>query len=172
MSELRYYKKIYIWFQYVKWMMFQTPISFFQLVCQAQENAFQVEANESQSPNLTRSEPLWICSQLWTETVESYVGSKQHFPCSVCDKTFAHRWSLKGHMRGHTGEKPFSCLVCSERFRHINNLNRHIRIHIKGKSFPCVLCKKTFTRNLKKHMKIHFSVESQNVNQVSFSKDL
>jgi KRAB domain-containing zinc finger protein len=53
-----------------------------------------------------------------------HTGEKSHV-CTVCNKAFTQRISLKRHSRIHTGEKPFECVVCREAFSLKRDLKRH-----------------------------------------------
>jgi len=79
---------------------------------------------------------------------------EKKFLCSLstCGETFPTRFSLKRHMKRHTGEKPFVCdwtekgLVCNRRFAEKSTLKRHVRTHTGEKPYKCSItgCEKTF----------------------------
>ncbi|XP_077441249.1 uncharacterized protein LOC144063129 [Vanacampus margaritifer] len=83
----------------------------------------------------------------------------KQFNCSVCEKTFANKGSLKTHMLTHTGEKPFACSVCDKRFSIKQNMKRHMAIHTGEKPYSCSVCDKRFyvEFEMKRHKRIHTS---------------
>ena len=85
---------------------------------------------------------------------EAHPGQKMQFPCSMCDKSYASKMNLKGHIKCvHQGIR-FKCVFCDKLFTMKRSLNRHIRIiHEKKKEFKCEICSKFFPR--KEHLKRH-----------------
>jgi len=69
-----------------------------------------------------------------------------------CGNGFPTRFSLKRHMKRHTGERPFLCpwedngVACGRKFGEKSTLKRHIRIHTGEKPFRCSfpMCGKLF----------------------------
>ncbi|XP_057292097.1 zinc finger protein 28-like [Hydractinia symbiolongicarpus] len=65
--------------------------------------------------------------------------------CTVCHKAFVHAYTLKEHLKLHTGENIYQCDVCLKEFCQLANLRRHERIHTGEKPFSCKVCEKQFT---------------------------
>ena len=54
-----------------------------------------------------------------------------------CLKKFNNRWSLKRHMKAHTGEKIFQCSTCKKKFVQKCSLTRHEQTHSDETPFLC-----------------------------------
>ncbi|XP_061526948.1 oocyte zinc finger protein XlCOF6.1-like [Phycodurus eques] len=73
-----------------------------------------------------------------------YPTENAHLTCPRCDETFGTKYTLRVHMRTHTGEKPFSCSFCSKTFSQKVKLITHARTHTGQKPFSCSVCNKSF----------------------------
>uniref|UniRef100_A0A7S0GZN5 C2H2-type domain-containing protein n=1 Tax=Amorphochlora amoebiformis TaxID=1561963 RepID=A0A7S0GZN5_9EUKA len=89
-------------------------------------------------------------------------NSKKPFKCDAegCGCSFSTRFSLKRHMKKHTGERPHICPYnCGKRFAEKSTLTRHVRIHTGEKPYICKFpgCGKSFAdrTNVKRHELIH-----------------
>jgi len=49
--------------------------------------------------------------------------------CTVCDKRFTMKGSLKLHKQIHTGDKLYSCIWCEKRFATQHYLSVHMNVH-------------------------------------------
>jgi KRAB domain-containing zinc finger protein len=86
------------------------------------------------------------------------------YVCSVCDKTFTFRNSLRRHMLFHTGQKKrYQCALCPKSYSQNGDLKRHSSsVHSAddgqvNPEYACPTCGKTFvTRsNMRRHRIIH-----------------
>ena len=76
-----------------------------------------------------------------------------------CSDGFNTRFSLKRHLKIHSGEKPFPCHQCPKSFAEKSTLVRHLRIHTGEKPYGCTWagCSRTFSdrTNVKRHEQQH-----------------
>lgn len=84
------------------------------------------------------------------------------FQCPVpsCHGRFQRKFTLREHMKTHTGEKPYQCAIrsCAKRFSTSGNLARHRRLHLLKKlECPVDGCTRIFTKSekLARHLQNH-----------------
>ncbi|XP_026320405.1 zinc finger protein 239-like [Hyposmocoma kahamanoa] len=82
---------------------------------------------------------------------------KEKYQCSICGKLMASGFTLKNHIRIHTGEKPFLCTHCDKSFASLQALKVHLRTHTGIKPYKCKDCDLTFAHaaGLKAHARKH-----------------
>ena len=76
-----------------------------------------------------------------------------------CSDGFNTRFSLKRHVKMHTGEKPYPCTQCPKSFAEKSTLIRHLRIHTGERPFACSWtgCERVFSdrTNVRRHEQQH-----------------
>jgi len=67
--------------------------------------------------------------------------TKAHY-CSVCNKGYAKRDSLKAHFNTHLKISPHTCDFesCGKKFTTRYHLLRHMRLHTSRETYPCPIC--------------------------------
>uniref|UniRef100_A0A336MPI1 CSON004823 protein n=1 Tax=Culicoides sonorensis TaxID=179676 RepID=A0A336MPI1_CULSO len=65
------------------------------------------------------------------------------FQCHHCDKTFASKDTLKGHMVAHLSERKEICFVCGAKFKSKLSLYKHKVIH-ENREYRCYVCNAKF----------------------------
>jgi len=97
----------------------------------------------------------------------------EHHSCTVkgCTDSFRSRFSLKRHLKWHTGQRPYRCHWrpdfsserCGAEFAEKSTLRRHIQTHVRAKPYVCGVpgCNKAFADrvNCARHKQKHL-VES------------
>ncbi|XP_046408089.1 zinc finger protein 2 homolog isoform X3 [Ischnura elegans] len=89
---------------------------------------------------------------------QSNIEHSPDYFCSACNRSFAHKGSLKCHMqRKHGVIESHSCRICGETFTKISYLNEHMHSHKGVKRFACNECTMSFSKKsiLNLHMRTH-----------------
>jgi len=101
---------------------------------------------------------------------------KHKCPYDGCEDGFPSKFSLRRHMKTHTGERPFVCAwqdlslgsQCGKRFAENSTLKRHIQTHTGEKPYTCARsnCGKMFADNvnLKRHLRLMHDESSPSTN--------
>ncbi|XP_076829037.1 uncharacterized protein LOC143475167 [Brachyhypopomus gauderio] len=67
-------------------------------------------------------------------------GQRREFCCTVCNRTFSTKLTLRRHMGIHQGLKPFTCPHCNYCTRLKASLVQHLRVHTGEKPYKCPHC--------------------------------
>jgi len=73
-------------------------------------------------------------SGLRKHTKEEHLDGPKPFVCEFCDRRYAYRCALEGHLRKHSALRPFSCQSCGAGFKHISNLQKHVKVSRNSRS--------------------------------------
>ncbi|KAI5627873.1 zinc finger protein 354C [Silurus asotus] len=92
---------------------------------------------------------------------ETSVGLKapkrKDFCCTLCDKKFSTRLTMRRHMDIHLGEKPYKCPRCHYSTRLKASLIQHMRVHTGEKPYKCSQCSYASIdrSSLRRHSRTH-----------------
>ncbi|KAH8359801.1 hypothetical protein KR093_008913 [Drosophila rubida] len=77
--------------------------------------------------------------------------------CNYCDKSYATKYALNGHINLHLGLTPFKCKLCDMQFADPQSKKKHEMRHDSKRPFECDICLKGFyvRSKLKEHERIH-----------------
>ncbi|GLE08837.1 hypothetical protein PINS_up020261 [Pythium insidiosum] len=114
-------------------------------------------------PSSSCPDDAWVCEAALAALAHSD-GAPRPFACTEpgCFQRFKRKFTLKEHIKTHTGEKPFACPVasCGKTFTTSGNLARHKRLHPWLKPLICHVesCRRSFSseEKLEAHVKSHF----------------
>jgi len=114
------------------------------------------------SRQLVERTPTVVSTSSGINSTTSSTPKEKPFKCEAegCNCSFSTRFSLKRHMKKHTGERPHVCPYnCGKRFAEKSTLTRHVRIHTGERPYICKFpgCGKSFAdrTNVKRHELIH-----------------
>ncbi|CAH0476019.1 unnamed protein product [Peronospora belbahrii] len=89
-------------------------------------------------------------------------SDERPFVCPIpsCSGRFRRKYTLREHIKTHTGEQPYECPIesCGRRFSTSGNLARHRKLHAIYKyQCPVVQCSREFKsrEKLQRHLKTH-----------------
>ncbi|GFN91087.1 Zinc finger protein [Plakobranchus ocellatus] len=103
--------------------------------------------------------PCTVCNRVFSYQAALFTHMKVHSPsartyqCQLCRRTFDRAPDLKVHVCPNGVEKPYVCPSCGQTFAKNIHLKRHLATHSGLKPYPCWVCGKRFSRS--DHLKRH-----------------
>ncbi|XP_060778821.1 zinc finger protein Xfin isoform X1 [Neoarius graeffei] len=85
------------------------------------------------------------------------VPKRKEFCCTLCDKKFSSKLTMRRHMDIHQGKKPFKCPGCHYSTRLKASLIQHMRVHTGEKPYKCPQCSYASIdrSSLRRHSRTH-----------------
>ncbi|XP_066537420.1 zinc finger protein 431 [Hoplias malabaricus] len=85
------------------------------------------------------------------------VSKRKEFCCTLCDRKFSTKLTMRRHMGIHRGEKPFKCPQCHYSTRLKASLIQHLRVHTGEKPYKCPQCSYASIdrSSLRRHSRTH-----------------
>ncbi|XP_036375470.1 zinc finger protein 467 [Megalops cyprinoides] len=82
---------------------------------------------------------------------------RKEFCCSLCDRKFSTKLTMRRHMGIHQGDKPYLCPHCHYSTRLKASLVQHLRVHTGEKPFKCSQCPYASidSSSLRRHARTH-----------------
>ncbi|KAJ8336745.1 hypothetical protein SKAU_G00379650 [Synaphobranchus kaupii] len=96
---------------------------------------------------------------------------RKEFCCSLCDRKFATKLSMRRHMGIHKGEKPHQCPHCHYSTRLKASLVQHLRVHTGEKPFKCSQCPYASIdgSSLRRHARTHTQEKPHHCQHCTYS---
>lgn len=148
---------------------------------EAKAAAFECENDFSDSEAKDTDEKKFVC-ELCSKEVKTVYSLRRHMKihsgqrphvCDICDRSFIESGNLRKHIRMHRKEKKHQCNQCGFRFYERNKLMSHIKTHTGEKQFSCEVCSRAFTTpaQVQVHMKVVFRFRSRKILYVACFSD-
>ncbi|XP_041941255.1 zinc finger protein 2 homolog isoform X1 [Alosa sapidissima] len=92
-----------------------------------------------------------------TLRLKKNTGGRKEFCCTLCDRKFSTKMTMRRHMGIHQGDKPFECPHCDYCTRLKASLEQHLRVHTGEKPFKCTQCSYASIdrSSLRRHLRTH-----------------
>ncbi len=88
-----------------------------------------------------------------TEHIKQVHEKNIQYKCSMCPKSFPHKWSLMLHTRRHVGAQKCRCPHCPFLADGKKDLNKHLKVHFADGKYKCTECSASYNSRL--HQRHH-----------------